>query len=105
VTLLQEREREREREKEREREREGEREGRREREKERERLFRIAMMHTKLIRMKWGMFWNILNVAEIDQGQVRGPGVLHQVHEVVQDGQSDQDEMGNVQEYTTGCWS
>jgi hypothetical protein len=35
-----------------------------------------------------GMFWNILKqkVAGVDQGQVRGPGVLHQVHGVVQDG-------------------
>jgi hypothetical protein len=33
----------------------------REREREREKgWFRMAMMHTKLIRMKWGMFWNIL---------------------------------------------
>jgi hypothetical protein len=33
--------------------------------------FRIAMMHTKLIRMKWGMFWNKLQVAGVDQGQVK----------------------------------
>jgi hypothetical protein len=47
--------------------------------------FRMAMMHTKLIRMKWGMFWNILQVTGVDQGQVRGAGVLHQVHGMVQD--------------------
>jgi hypothetical protein len=48
--------------------------------------FRMAMMHTKLIKMKWGMFWNIPQVAGDHQGQVRRPGVLPQVHGVVQDG-------------------
>jgi hypothetical protein len=32
------------------------------------------------------MFWNILQVARVHQGQIRGPGVLGQVHGVVQDG-------------------
>jgi hypothetical protein len=48
--------------------------------------FRMAMIHTKLITMKWGMFWNILQVAGFDQGQVGDPSVLHQVHGVVWDG-------------------
>jgi hypothetical protein len=47
------------------------------------RWLRIAMMHTKLVRMKWGMFWNILHASGVDQGQVGEPGVLHQVHWVV----------------------
>jgi hypothetical protein len=38
--------------------------------------FRMAMVHTKLIRMKWGMFLHTLQVAGIHQEQVRGPGVL-----------------------------
>ena len=67
------------------------------------------MMHTKLIRMKWEMVWDILQVAGVDQGQVGGPGVPLQVHEVVQDGhdahQTDQDEVGNVLGYTPGRWS
>jgi hypothetical protein len=32
--------------------------------------FRMAMMHTKLIRMKWVMFFFILQVAGVAQGQV-----------------------------------
>jgi hypothetical protein len=67
------------------------------------------MIHTKLIRMKCNMFWNILQVAGADQGQVRGLCVLHQVHEIVQDGhdahQTDQDEVGNALEHTSGRWS
>jgi hypothetical protein len=55
------------------------------------------------------MFRNIIKVAGIDQGQVGGPGVLHQVHWMVQAGhdahQDDQDEVGNVLERTTDCWS
>jgi hypothetical protein len=43
-------------------------------------------MHTKLIRIKWEMFCIILQVAGVDQGQVGGLGVLHQVHGMVQDG-------------------
>jgi hypothetical protein len=46
----------------------------------------MAMMHTKLIRIKWETFSNTLQVAGVDQGQVGGPGVLHQVHGMVQDG-------------------
>jgi hypothetical protein len=42
-------------------------------------------------------------------GQVGGPGALHQVHGMVQDEhdahQTDQDEVGNVLEHTTGSWS
>jgi hypothetical protein len=49
-------------------------------------LFRMAIMHTKLIRMNWGKFLNILQVARVDQGQVGEPGVLHHVYGVVQDG-------------------
>jgi hypothetical protein len=67
------------------------------------------MMHTKLIRMSCGMFWNILQVAGVDQGQVGGLGVLRQVHGIVQDchhvHQTDQDEVRNVLEHTTGCRS
>ena len=67
------------------------------------------MMHTKLIRMKWEMVWDILQVAGVDQGQVSGPGVPLQVHGDVQDGhdahQTDQDEVGNGLRYTTGRWS
>ena len=41
------------------------------------------------------MFWNMIQVAGVDQGQVGGPGVPLQVHGVVQDGndahQTDQD--------------
>jgi hypothetical protein len=33
----------------------------------------MAMMHTRLIRINWGMFWNKLHVVEVDHGQVRGP--------------------------------
>jgi hypothetical protein len=47
---------------------------------------RMSVMHTKLIRRKCGIFWNVLQVAGVHQGQVREPGVLHQVHGVVQDG-------------------
>jgi hypothetical protein len=69
-------------------------------------LFRIAMMYTKLIRIKWGMFWNILQVAGVHQGQVGGPGELHKVHGIVQDChdlyQTDQDEVGNVLAHTKG---
>jgi hypothetical protein len=36
--------------------------------------------------MKGGMFCNILHVAGFNQGQVRGPYVLHKGHRVVQDG-------------------
>jgi hypothetical protein len=43
--------------------------------------FRMSVMHTKLIRMKWGMFWNILQVTGVHQGQVRR---LHRVLVVVQ---------------------
>jgi hypothetical protein len=43
------------------------------------------MMHIKLIKMKWGMFWNILQVTGVDKGQVGVPGVLHHVHRMVQD--------------------
>jgi hypothetical protein len=66
-------------------------------------------MHTKLIRMKWERFWNLLQFAGVDKGQVRGPGVLLQEHGMVQDGhdahQTDQDEVGNVLEQTRSCWS
>jgi hypothetical protein len=59
----------------------------------------MAMMHTNLIRIKWRMFWNIIQVAGVDQGQVGEPGLIHQVHGVVQDGhdahQSDQDKVEN----------
>ena len=55
------------------------------------------------------MVWDILQVAEVDQGQVGGPGVPLQVHGVVQDShdahQIDQDEVGNVLGYTPGRWS
>jgi hypothetical protein len=30
--------------------------------------FKMSMMHTKLIRMKLGMFWNILQVTGVHQG-------------------------------------
>ena len=40
-------------------------------------------MHTKLIRMKWEMVWDILQVAGVVQGQVGGPGVPLQVHGIV----------------------
>jgi hypothetical protein len=54
------------------------------------------------------MFWNILQVAGVDRGQVGGPGALCEEHGMVQDGhdahQTDQDEVGNVLEHTTGCW-
>jgi hypothetical protein len=29
-------------------------------------LFSMAMMHTKLIRMKWGVFWEILQAGRVD---------------------------------------
>jgi hypothetical protein len=52
------------------------------------------------------MFWNILQVAGVHQGQVGGPGELHKVHGIVQDGhdlyQTDQDEVGNVLAHTKG---
>jgi hypothetical protein len=35
----------------------------------------------KLIRMKWEMFWNILQAARVDQGQVGGPDA-HQTDKV-----------------------
>jgi hypothetical protein len=64
-------------------------------------------MYTKLIRMKWGMFWNIQKVAGADQGQVAIPGIPHQVHGIVQDGhdaqQTNQDVEGNFLEHTKGC--
>jgi hypothetical protein len=67
------------------------------------------MMHTKLIRTEWGMFWNMLQVAGVHQGQFGGPGELHKVHGIVQDShdvpQTDQDKVGNVLEHTTGRWS
>jgi hypothetical protein len=47
--------------------------------------FRMDMMHTKL-RMMRMMFWNILQAASFDQGQVGGPAVQHQVYGVAQDG-------------------
>jgi hypothetical protein len=72
-------------------------------------LFRMAMMHIKLIRIKWRMFCNMLQVAGVDQGQIGGPDELHQVHKVVQDGhdahQTDQDEVGNFLEHAACCWS
>jgi hypothetical protein len=56
-----------------------------------------------------GMFWNILQVAGVDQGQAGGPSVLHQVHGMVKYGydahQTDQDEVENVPEHTAGCLS
>jgi hypothetical protein len=42
--------------------------------------FRIAILHTKRIRIKKGMFWNQVQVAGADLGQVCGPSVLRQVH-------------------------
>jgi hypothetical protein len=46
----------------------------------------MAMMHTKTNQDKEGMLRNIRQVAGVDKGQVRGPGVLHQVLGVVQNG-------------------
>jgi hypothetical protein len=37
----------------------------------------MATMHSKLIKMKWVMFWNILQVAGVDQGQVLRPGTYY----------------------------
>jgi hypothetical protein len=66
----------------------------------------MAMMHTKLIRMKWGMLWNILQDAGVRQGQVGGLDVLHYVRGMVHDGhdtqQINQDEVENVLYHTTG---
>jgi hypothetical protein len=62
--------------------------------------FKIAILHTKLIRMKKGMFWNILQIAWVDQGPVRGPSVLHQVLGVVQDGYDEhQTDRDNVESF------
>jgi hypothetical protein len=46
------------------------------------------------------MFWNVLQIAGVDHGPVRGPSVLHQVHRVVQDGHdahlTDRDEVESI---------
>jgi hypothetical protein len=47
--------------------------------------------------------------SKVDQGQVSVPGVVLQLHDVVQDGhdayQNDQDGMGSVMGHITGRWS
>jgi putative heme iron utilization protein len=42
--------------------------------------FRMTMIHTKLIKMKWGMFKNILQIAGVDQEQVGETPAVHQTH-------------------------
>jgi hypothetical protein len=70
-------------------------------------LLRMAMMHTKLIKIKNGVFWDILQAAGVDQGQVNRPGVPLQVHGAAPNGhdahETDQDKVGSVLGHNTGC--
>jgi hypothetical protein len=45
----------------------------------------MAMMHTKLFRMKWVVFWVILLITVFDQEQVGEPGAPLHVHGVGQE--------------------
>jgi hypothetical protein len=66
--------------------------------------FRMAIIHTKRIRMKLEIFCIILQVAGVDQGQVGKPSVLHQEHRMLQDDLIKM-KRRNVLEHTTGCWN
>jgi hypothetical protein len=69
-------------------------------------MFRMAMMHTKHIWMKWEEFWNVLQVTGVDLRQVSAPVVPQQVYWAVQDGhdehQTHLDEVGSVLGRTPG---
>jgi hypothetical protein len=60
----------------------------------------MLMMHTKLIRMKWEVLWDMMQVNGVDQEYICGPGVPLQIQWVVQDAhyvhQTDQAEVESV---------